>query len=322
MPSSSPATDEAPAVTFGDVEAAADRLDGVVHDTPVMTSRTADALTKAEVFFKCENFQRAGAFKIRGAYNAIAQLPVEQKERGVLTYSSGNHAQAVALACRLLDVPATIIMPENAPQVKLEATRGYGAEVIPYDPEDTVREELADEVAAERGLPIIPPYDHPHVVAGQGTVALELIRAEGPLDVLLVCCGGGGLLSGCAIAADALSPDCRVIGVEPERADDAKRSFYSGTLHTVRNPDTIADGARTPSLGTVTFPLVRRHVDDMVTVSEAAIREAMRFLWERMKLVVEPTGALAWAALFDDVVAGDEQRIGVTISGGNVDFGF
>jgi len=306
-------------VDYDDIAAARARLDGVVHRTPVMTSRTVDAQVDAQVFFKCENFQRTGAFKIRGGYNALSHLPPEQKERGVLTYSSGNHAQAIALAGRLLGIPATIIMPNNAPAVKLEATRGYGAEIITYDPDEISREELAQQVADERGLPIIPPYDHPHVVAGQGTTADELFDEVGALDALLVCCGGGGLLSGSAIAAKHHAPDCTVIGVEPAAGDDATRSFHSGELHTVYNPDTIADGARTPYLGRVTFPLVYEHADDMVTVSDEALRDAMFFLWERMKMVVEPTGALAAAALLDGVVPGNQRRIGAIISGGNVD---
>ena len=307
------------AVTYADVRAAAERLDGVARRTPVMTSRTVDGRTGAAAFFKCENLQRAGAFKFRGAYNAMSQLSHDERRRGVLTYSSGNHAQAVALAGRLLDVRATIIMPQNAPAVKRAATEGYGAEIVLYNPEETTREELSAQLATERGLPIIPPYDHPDVVAGQGTAGKELIEAVEGLDVLLVCCGGGGLLSGCALAADALAPDVQVIGVEPELADDATRSFRTGTLHTVRNPATIADGARTPSLGEVTFPLVRRYVDEMVTVSEEAIRRAMFFLWERMKLVVEPTGALAAAALFEGAVDVRGRRVGVVLSGGNVD---
>ena len=307
------------AVTYTDVQAAADRLDGVAHRTPVITSRTVDVQAEAHAFFKCENLQRAGAFKFRGAYNAMSKLSDAERRRGVLTYSSGNHAQAVALAGNLLDVRATIIMPQQAPAVKKAATRGYGAEIVLYDPETTTREDLAAQLSSERGLPIIPPYDHPDVVAGQGTVGKELIEDVGGLDVLLVCCGGGGLLSGCALAADALAPDCRVIGVEPALADDATRSFHTGTLHTVRNPATIADGARTPSLGQITFPLVRHYVDDMVTVSEDAIRRAMFFLWERLKLVVEPTGALAAAALFERAVDVRGARVGVVISGGNVD---
>lgn len=311
-----------PDVSFADVQEAAARLDGVVHRTPVMTSRTVDTRTGAQTVFKCESFQRAGSFKIRGAYNTLSQLAADDKEHGVLAYSSGNHAQAVALASRVLDLPAAIIMPNDAPRVKLEATRGYGAEVILYDRADTTREELANEVARERNRPIIPPYDHPDIVAGQGTVAVELFEEVGALDVLLVPCGGGGLLSGCALAADRLAPGCKVIGVEPQQANDAARSFRTGTLKTVHNPDTIADGARTPSLGNVTFPLVLEYVDDLVTVSEDAIRHATRFLWERMKLVAEPTGALAAAALLDGVVPGENRRIGVVISGGNTDFGF
>lgn len=319
-PSDSEAAQSHP-VTYENVRAAAERLDGIAHRTPVMTSRTVDARSEAEVFFKCENFQRTGAFKIRGAYNAIRQLSPEAKKHGVITYSSGNHAQAVAVAGQLLDVSATIVMPENAPQVKLDATRGYGAEVVPYDPETAVREELGRQIAEERGLTLIPPYDHPDVVAGQGTVGDELCEDVKGLDALLVPCGGGGLLSGCAVAAQHHAPNCTVIGVEPEAGDDATRSFYSGELQTVQNPDTIADGARTPYLGDVTFPLVLQHVYEMVTVSDEALVEAMHMLWERMKIVVEPTGALGAAALLDGTVPGKDRRIGVVISGGNVDLG-
>jgi threonine dehydratase len=306
-------------VSYTDIEAAAARLAGVANRTHVHTSRTLDRRTGASVVLKCENFQRAGAFKFRGAHNALSQLSEADRRRGVVTYSSGNHAQAVALAGHLLGIPTTIIMPQDAPAVKLSATRGYGAEVILYDRAETTREELARALVAERGLPLIPPYDHAHVIAGQGTVAKELIEDAAPLDVLLVCCGGGGLLSGCALAAKTLAPGCRVVGVEPAQADDATRSFHTGVLHRVHNPDTIADGARTPSLGNLTFPLVRRYVDDMVTVSEAGILGAMHFLWERVKLVVEPTGALATAALLEGAVHARGQRIGVVISGGNVD---
>jgi threonine dehydratase len=308
-------------VTYADVQAAADRLDTVVHRTPVMTSRTVNERVDAEVFMKCENFQKTGAFKLRGGYNAIAQLSPAEKAQGVITYSSGNHAQAIALASRLHGVDAIIVMPETAPQVKLDATRGYGAEIVPYDPETTTRETLGQTLAEDRGLTLIPPYDHPDVVAGQGTVGDELFEEVGDLDALLVCCGGGGLLSGCAIAARHHAPDCTVIGVEPEAGDDATRSFHSGELQTVDNPDTVADGARTPYLGAVTFPLVLEHVDDMVTVSDAALVRAMHLLWERMKLVVEPTGALAAAALLDDAVPDCGPRIGAVISGGNVDLG-
>ncbi len=307
------------AVTYDDVAAAAERLDGIANRTPVMTSRTLDARVGASVFCKCENFQRAGAFKFRGAYNALRQLSPAQQQRGVLTYSSGNHAQAVALAGRLLGIPTTIIMPDDAPAVKLAATRGYDAEVILYHRQEITREALARQLGQERGLPLIPPYDHPHIVAGQGTAAKEFFEETGTIDLLLVCCGGGGLLSGSALAAKALAPTCRVVGVEPAQADDATRSCHSGQLHTVHNPDTIADGARTPSLGTITFPLVLHYVDDMVTVSDEAIRRAMHFLWERMKLVVEPTCALAAAALLEQAVVAPGARIGLLISGGNVD---
>ena len=309
------------AVTYADVAAAAERLDSVVHRTPVHTSRTVNARVDADVHFKCENFQRTGAFKIRGGYNAVAQLSPEAQARGVVTYSSGNHAQAVALAGRLLGVDATIVMPETAPQVKLDATRGYGAEVVTYDPEETVREELGRRLAEERGLTLVPPYDHPDVVAGQGTVGDELFRQVDDLDALLVCCGGGGLLSGCALAARRHAPDCTVIGVEPAAGDDATRSFHSGELQTVTNPDTVADGARTPYLGDVTFPLVLEHADDMVTVSDEALVRAMHLLWERMKMVVEPTGALGAAALLSGAVPGRGRRVGVVVSGGNVDLG-
>ncbi|MEO0248799.1 MAG: pyridoxal-phosphate dependent enzyme, partial [candidate division WOR-3 bacterium] len=268
--------------------AAADRLRGHAHRTPVLTSRTLDMLAGAEVFLKCENFQRGGAFKYRGAYNTISQLSDTEKARGVITYSSGNHAQAVALVCRELGIRAAIVMPADAPAIKRAATAGYGAEIIAYDPATGDRRQIAEALAAERGAVIVPPYDHPQIVAGQGTAALELLEDVGSLDMLLVPCGGGGLLSGSALAAKALAPSCRVIGIEPEVADDATRSFRTGTLHTVHNPPTIADGTRTPSLGAVTFPLVLQYVDDMQTVSEEAIKDAVRFLFYRLKIGVEP----------------------------------
>jgi threonine dehydratase len=301
-----------------DVREAAKRLEGVANRTPVMRSRTLDERVGCEVFVKCENLQRGGAFKFRGAYNAISRLSAAERERGVLAFSSGNHAQAVALTGRLLGVHTTIVMPADAPRAKLEATRGYGAEVIEYDPTTSNREEIARGIAAERGSPIIPPYDHPDVVAGQGTVALELLEEVGALDLLLVPCGGGGLLSGSALAATGVA-GCRVVGVEPELADDATRSFRSGSIQRISNPPTIADGLRTPSLGAVTWPLIQRHVSDMVTVTEAAIMEAMRFCWTRMKLVVEPSGAVALAALLSGSGLRAEGRVGVVISGGNVD---
>ncbi|BAZ67665.1 MAG: threo-3-hydroxy-L-aspartate ammonia-lyase [Pelatocladus maniniholoensis HA4357-MV3] len=306
-------------VTFADIETAAKHLTGVAHRTPVMTSTTVNQRTNSQVFFKCENFQRTGSFKFRGAYNALLQLTKDQKQKGVITFSSGNHAQAIALAGNLLNISTTIVMPEDVPTVKQSATRGYGAEVILYNRKTTDREELTQSLAQNRGLSIIPPYDHPHIIAGQGTAAKELIEEVGGLDLLLVCCGGGGLISGSAIATKILTSKCKVIGVEPECADDATRSFHSKTLHTVNNPDTIADGARTPSLGKITFPLVLNYVDDMVTVSEEAIVRTMFFLWERLKIVVEPTGVLAASALLEGVVKASDARIGIILSGGNVD---
>jgi threonine dehydratase len=306
--------------SYDDVADAHRVLTGHAHRTPVMTSRQVDARTGCTVFFKCENFQRIGAFKFRGAFNAISRLTPAQRGQGVITYSSGNHAQAVALAASLLGSKAVIVMPQDAPQVKLAATRGYGAEVVVYDKHETVREELAAQLARERGLTVIPPYDHPHVAAGQGTAAKELFDEVGPLDYLFVCVGGGGLISGCAIAAHALSPGCKVIGVEPEAGDDATRSFRTRTLQSCRNPDTIADGARTPSLGKVTFPIVLARVHEMVTVDDAQLLQAMLYLWERMKMVVEPTGALGVAGLFERKVAVPAgARVGIIVSGGNVD---
>ena len=305
-------------VTFEDIARAHERLRGHAHRTPALSSATVDALCGAKVFFKPENLQRMGAFKFRGAYNALSQLSADEKKRGVVAFSSGNHAQAVALAGRLLGVPRVIVMPVDAPKVKVEATRGYGAEVVLYE-KNQDREELAKRISSERGLTLIPPYDHPHIVAGQGTAAKELIEDAGPLDLLLVPCGGGGLLSGCAIASKHLNPACRVIGVEPAAGDDATRSFRTKTLQSVKDPDTIADGARTPSLGKVTYPLVMRYVDDMLTVTDAELLKTMFFLWERMKIVVEPTGALAACALLEKKLDAKGKRVGIVLSGGNAD---
>lgn len=301
-------------VCFDDIKDASSVLQNVVHRTPVFTSQTVDKLTNNRVFFKCENLQKMGAFKIRGAYYAMSKV----KNDHILAYSSGNHAQAVALSGKILQKRTVIIMPEDAPQVKLDATAGYGAEIITYNRDEVTREELAQQIAKERDLAIIPPYDHCDIVAGQGTAAKELFEEVGELDYLLVPCGGGGLLSGSAISSKALCAKCKVIGVEPEQANDAQRSFMTKTLHSVHNPQTIADGARTPSLGKVTFPLVLQYVDDMLSVSESAITESLHLLWERMKLVVEPTGALALAALYENKLAVREKRIGVIISGGNI----
>jgi len=306
------------AVTFADIQLASQRINGIANHTPIMTSRTFNDRVGGDVFFKCENMQRVGAFKFRGAYNAISQLSDDAQKRGVITYSSGNHAQATALVGKILGIKTTIVMPDNAPSTKLAATRGYGAEVVLYNPAESDRKALAESLAEEHGYTIIPPYDHWHVIAGQGTTALELLEDVPDLDTILVCCGGGGLLSGCAIAAKGINADCKVIGIEPELADDATKSFRTGKLHTIHNPPTIADGTRTPSLGDYTFPLVRHYVDDMQTVSENAIKDAVRFMFYRMKLVVEPSGALGAAALLSGAVKAT-GRVGVVVSGGNID---
>jgi threonine dehydratase len=304
-------------VTYEDVAKAHERIKGVAHKTPVLTSSVTDARVGAKLFFKCENLQRMGAFKFRGAYNALSQLDASQRRQGVLAFSSGNHAQAVALAGKLLGIKTVIVMPENAPKVKLQATRGYGAEVVTYRMDED-RETVANRVAKERGMVTIPPFNHPHIVAGQGTAAKEMLEETGPLDMLLVPCGGAGLLSGCAIAAKQLAPNCRVIGVEPAKGDDVTQSFRSGKIVKIPVPDTIADGARTQAPGTITFPLVKRYVNEMVTVTDEELLPAMFWLWERMKIVVEPTGALGFAAAFHGKVP-VKGRIGVILSGGNVD---
>jgi len=306
-------------VRFSDIEGAASILAGQAHRTPVLTSRTLDRRVGARLFFKCENLQRAGAFKFRGAFNAMSRLTERQRRQGVLAYSSGNHAQAVALAGRELGVPTTIIMPSDAPQMKIDATRDYGGEVILYDRETHSREDLAAQIASERGLTLVPPFDNQWIVAGQGTVARELIEDVGTLDYLLVPCGGGGLLSGCAIAAAAMSPGCKAVGVEPAAGDDGVRSLKSGTLQSVKNPDTIADGARTSSLGQITFPLIRRYVHDMVTASDDQLIATMAVIAERLKLIAEPTGVLGAAAALHGIVPVEGQRVGVVISGGNVE---
>jgi threonine dehydratase len=303
---------------FGLVKDAAARLRGVAHVTPVMTSRTLNDRLGAEVFLKCENFQRIGAFKFRGAYNAMSRLADDQRRRGVITFSSGNHAQAVALVGKLLGIRTAVVMPQDAPAIKREATEAYGAKVILYDPQQRSREAIAKELQSEHGYTMVPPFDHIDVLIGQGTSALELCQQAGGIDILFVPCGGGGLLSGCAIAAKGANPGCQVIGVEPEVADDATRSYFSGTLQTVKNPPTIADGTRTPSLGQITFPLVLKFVDGMNTVSEEAIKDAVRVLFYRLKLVVEPSGALGLAALLSGKTR-PKGRVGVILSGGNID---
>ncbi|HEX2908090.1 MAG TPA: threo-3-hydroxy-L-aspartate ammonia-lyase [Phototrophicaceae bacterium] len=303
---------------FEQIQAAAERLRGQAHHTPVMTSRTLNTRAGAEVFLKCENLQRVGAFKFRGAYNAISQLSDAQKAAGVLAFSSGNHAQAVALVGQLLGIKTTIVMPNNAPSTKREATAGYGGNVILYDPQTEDRETVAHALVEQHHYTLIPPYNHEQVLAGQGTAALELHQDIPNLDMLFVPVGGGGLLSGCAIASKGINPTCRVIGVEPELANDAYLSFKTGTLHTVKNPPTIADGTRTPSLGSRTFPLIQQYADDFCLVSEHAIKAAVRFLFYHLKIVVEPSGALGVAALLSRAIP-VSGRVGIILSGGNID---
>ncbi|MEO5669251.1 MAG: threo-3-hydroxy-L-aspartate ammonia-lyase [Ramlibacter sp.] len=305
--------------TYDDVAAAAQRLQGHAHRTPVMRSDTADKRLGAQVYFKCENFQRMGAFKFRGAFNALSQFSPAQRKAGVIAFSSGNHAQAIALSARLLGIPATILMPSDAPQAKLDATRGYGGEVITFDRFTQDREALTAGLAAERGLTLIPPYDHPHVMAGQGTAARELFQEVGPLDVLLVPLGGGGLLSGTALATRALAPDCKLYGVEPEAGNDGQQSMRKGEIVHIPTPSTLADGAQTQHLGNYTFEVIRRDVDDVLTASDAQLVEAMRFFAERMKMVVEPTGCLGFAAACHAGLDLRGRRVGVILSGGNVD---
>lgn len=305
--------------TYGDVVIAAARIAGAAHRTPVLTSRTADERSGASLFFKAENLQRMGAFKFRGAYNAISALSPEARRAGVLTFSSGNHAQAIAMAGRLLGVATTIIMPLDAPAAKVAATRGYGATIVSFDRYTQDRDAIGARLASEQGLTLIPPYDHADVIAGQGTAAKELIEETGPLDVLLVCVGGGGLLAGSALSAKALSPACVVYGVEPEAGNDGQQSFRSGAIVRIAVPKTIADGAQTPSLGNLTFPIIQENVADMLTVSDAELIEAMLFFAERMKIVVEPTGCLAAAAAFSAKIPIAGKRVGVIISGGNID---
>ena len=303
--------------TYDDVAAAARRLDGHAHRTPVLTSRTADEATGATLYFKCENFQRMGAFKFRGAFNALSCFDARQRRDGVVAFSSGNHAQAVALSARLLGMPATIVMPHDAPAAKVAATRGYGGNVVFYDRYREDREAIGARLAEQHGMTLVPPYDHAGVIAGQGTAAKELLDEVGPLDALFVCLGGGGLLSGSALAARALSPRTMLFGVEPEAGNDGQQSLRSGAIVHIDTPQTIADGAQTQHLGQLTFEIIRRDVDDIFTASDAELIDAMRFFAERMKIVVEPTGCLGFAAARRQAQRG--QRVGVIVSGGNVD---
>jgi len=303
-------------VTYADVAEAHERVKPHAVRTPVLSSAAIDAATGAKVFFKCENLQNMGAFKFRGAYNALSRL--KDKSQGVIAFSSGNHAQAVALAGKMLGIKTLIVMPEDAPKVKLEGTKSYGAEIVLYTKNES-REAVAEKLRKERNLVLIPPFNHPHIVAGQGTAAKELIEETGPLDLLLVPVGGGGLISGCAIAAKHLAPRCRVIGVEPAAGYDVTLSFKSKKIVKIEVPETIADGARTQAPGDVTFPLILQNVDDMLTVTDGELLRAMFYLWERLKTIVEPTGALGACALFEKKVSASGQRVGVLLSGGNVD---
>ncbi len=305
--------------TFADVVSASERLQGVAHRTPVLRSTTANALLGAELFFKCENLQRMGAFKFRGGYNTLAQFSPEQKKRGVLAFSSGNHAQAIALSARILGMPAAIVMPEDAPAAKLAATRGYGAEVITYDRFTEDREAISQRIASERGMTLVPPYNHPHVIAGQGTAAMELLQEVPDLDYLFAPLGGGGLLSGTLLSAKALAPNCKVYGVEPEAGNDAQQSLRKGEIVKIATPKTIADGAQTQALGDITFAIIRRDVTDIITANDAQLVETMRFYAERMKIVVEPTGALSLAGARHGGIDLKGKRVGFIISGGNVD---
>ncbi|MEF9675081.1 threo-3-hydroxy-L-aspartate ammonia-lyase [Pectobacterium aroidearum] len=305
--------------TFDDVVTAAERIAGYANKTPVMTSRTVNDVFGAEVFFKCENLQRMGAFKFRGAMNALLQFSDEQKAAGVVTFSSGNHAQAIALSAKLLGIPATIVMPHDAPAAKVAATRGYGGNVVEYNRYTEDREQIGRDLAEKHGLTLIPPYDHPHVIAGQGTAAKELLEETGELDALFVCLGGGGLLAGSALSARQLSPHCKIYGVEPLAGNDGQQSFRSGSIVHIDTPNTIADGAQTQHLGNHTFPLIRQNVDDILTVTDDDLIDAMRFYAERMKIVVEPTGCLSFAAARNLRESLRGKRIGIIISGGNVD---
>jgi len=307
--------------TYQDVLDAAERIHGHAHRTPVLTSRTLDGQLGAQVFFKCENYQRMGAFKFRGAFNALSRFDEQQRRDGVVAFSSGNHAQGIALAARILGIPATIVMPHDAPAAKIAATREYGATVVLYDRYTEDREAIGRQLAQAHGFTLIPPYDHADIIAGQGTATLELLQETGPLDALFVCLGGGGLLSGAALATRALAPACTLYGVEPQAGNDGQQSFRSGTLVHIETPETLADGAQTQHLGQYTFAIIRRDVDDILTVTDDQLVAAMRFFAERMKMVVEPTGCLGLAAVREMGTALEGKRVGVIVSGGNVDLG-
>ncbi|MBC2885892.1 threo-3-hydroxy-L-aspartate ammonia-lyase [Ochrobactrum sp. CM-21-5] len=305
--------------TYDDVVSAARQIEGHAHRTPVFTSSTMERETGAQFFFKCENFQRIGAFKFRGGFNALSRFTDAQKQRGVLAFSSGNHAQAIALSAKLLDIEATIIMPQDAPATKLEATRGYGARVVTYDRYKEDRDVISRRLSEEGGLTLIPPFNHPDIIAGQGTAAKELIEETGPLDALFVCLGGGGLLAGSALAAKALSPTCQVFGVEPEAGNDGQQSLRAGRIVHIDTPKTLADGAQTQALGDMTFAIIREMVEDILAVSDDELVQGMKFFASRMKMVVEPTGCLAFAGARQMAAKLRGKRVGVIVSGGNVD---
>ncbi|WP_392432084.1 threo-3-hydroxy-L-aspartate ammonia-lyase [Yersinia sp. HM-2024] len=307
------------AICYDDIVLAHQRITGIALKTPVLTSSTANEQTGAQLFFKCENFQHMGAFKFRGAYNALVKLSPQQQAKGVIAFSSGNHAQAIALSARKLGIRAVIVMPIDAPAAKIAATRGYGCEVVLYDRYLEDREAISNKLAQEQGLTLIPPYDYPDVMAGQGTAAKELFEEVGELDVLLVPLGGGGLLSGCATVAKALYPNCQVIGVEPAAGNDGQQSFRSGKIVKIETPVTIADGAQTPALGHYTFPVIQERVDNILTATDDQLISAMKFFTSRMKIVVEPTGCLGAAVAFGDQLDLHGKRVGIIISGGNVD---
>ncbi|TFW34423.1 threo-3-hydroxy-L-aspartate ammonia-lyase [Massilia horti] len=308
-----------PLPTYDDVVQAAGRIAGVANRTPILTSRTVNEEFGAEVFFKCENMQRMGAFKFRGAYNALSKFTPEQRRAGVVAFSSGNHAQAIALSAKLLGMPATIVMPHDAPAAKVAATKGYGGNVVIYDRYKEDREQIGRELAEKHSLTLIPPYDHPDVMAGQGTAAKELFEEAGPLDAFFVPLGGGGLLSGSALATRALSPNCQLFGVEPEAGNDGQQSFRSGSIVHIDTPNTIADGAQTQHLGQYTFPIIQRDVNDILTASDDELVQCMRFFAERMKIVVEPTGCLGFAAARGMKEQLKGKRVGILVSGGNID---
>ncbi|WP_110685837.1 threo-3-hydroxy-L-aspartate ammonia-lyase [Salinicola aestuarinus] len=308
-----------PAIDYDDVLGAQRRLEGVAHRTPVLHSACADEKAQARLHFKAEHLQRIGAFKFRGGYNALDRFDDAQKRAGVVAFSSGNHAQAIALSARLKGMRAVIVMPEDAPEIKIAATRGYGAEVVLYDRYTQDREALGRALAEREGLTVVPPFNHPHVMAGQGTAANELFDETGELDLLLVPLGGGGLLSGCATVARARYPNCRVVGVEPAAGNDAQQSLARGAIVAIDTPRTIADGAQTQALGELTFSVIRQRVDAIVTVSDAQLVDAMTFMASRMKQYVEPTGCLGVAAAFANADAWQGLRVGVIVSGGNVD---